>query len=155
MRLTRFSDIGLRLLMYLASEPREAPPVTVAEVAGQFGIARNHLVKVAGILAKQGWITALRGRNGGIVLAADPTRLRLGGVLRVLEGDDELIDCDSIKCRLRADCLLRGALNHGKREFYRTLDGYTLADIVAGGTGEEIVRMQNDFMRIYEHKSAA
>lgn len=155
MRLTRFSDIGLRLLMYLAREHRQVPSVTVAEVAMQFDIARNHLVKVTGILAKQGWIRASRGRNGGIELALDPAKLGIGTVLRILEGDDELIDCEGVGCRLQPDCNLRGALRHGLIDFYKTLDRYTLADIVQGSAGEEITHMHAEYLRIYEQKSVA
>ena len=71
MKLTRFSDIGLRVLMYLARESR-SPSVTVAEVATQFDVPHNHLVKVVGMLARIGWVDAVRGRNGGISLR--PTR---------------------------------------------------------------------------------
>lgn len=75
MRFTRFSDIGLRVRIYL-------------ERAGE----RPH--PVVGQLAKLGWITATRGRKGGLRLAADPALLTIGQVLRKLEGeDDELVDC--------------------------------------------------------------
>ncbi|HAV37025.1 MAG TPA: BadM/Rrf2 family transcriptional regulator, partial [Massilia sp.] len=47
-------------------------PVTVAEIATQFDLPLNHLVKVVGHLARAGWVRATRGRNGGLRLAADP-----------------------------------------------------------------------------------
>lgn len=144
MKLTRFSDIGLRVLMYLAKETR-TQPVTVAEVAQQFDVPHNHLVKVVGTLAKTGWIDAVRGRNGGIRLAVDPAELRIGSVLRLLEGDDEVVDCEGIGCRLSGDCRLRGALREGVRAFYQAMDVYTLAEILNGSTGEQIVRMHRNF----------
>jgi len=145
MRLTRFSDIGLRVLMYLAKESR-ASSVTVAEIAQQFAVPHNHLVKVVGTLAKMGWIDATRGRNGGIRMAIDPATLRIGGVLRVLEGDAEVVDCEGIGCRLSSDCRLRHVLQQGVEAFYRAMDTYTLAEIVAGNTGEQIVRMHKRFL---------
>ena len=86
MHVTRFSDIGLRLLMYLAREQRETPAVTVAEVSRQFSIPHNHLVKVAGLLARHGYIEAMRGRSGGLRLARPAESIRLGETIRVLEG---------------------------------------------------------------------
>ena len=83
MRLTRFSDIGLRVLMYLAQQVREQP-VTVAKISSQFGVPHNHLVKVVGAMAKQGWIHAMRGRHGGVRLAVSPGQLPIGSVLRTL-----------------------------------------------------------------------
>jgi len=147
MRLTRFSDIGLRVLIYLARSGERRSPVTVAEIGAQFDVPVNHLVKVVGQLARAGWISATRGRNGGLRLAADPALLRIGVVLRALEGDDELVDCDGTACSLRGDCSLRAALAGAMRAFYATMDGYTLADITGGGTGEQIVRMHQRFLQ--------
>jgi Rrf2 family nitric oxide-sensitive transcriptional repressor len=145
MRLTRFSDIGLRVLIYLERAGARPHPVTVAEIASQFAIPQNHLVKVVGHLARAGWVRALRGRNGGLRLAADPNLLTVGQVLRELEGDDELVDCEAIRCALSLDCHLRGMLQAGMRAFYAEMDRYTLAQVTAGGTGEQIVRMHKMF----------
>ena len=145
MRLTRFSDIGLRVLIYLERAGERPHPVTVAEIATQFDIPLNHLVKVVGHLAKAGWVRAMRGRNGGLRLAADPQVLTVGQVLRELEGDEEIVDCEGTKCALSLDCQLRGVLRAGMRAFYREMDRYTLARITEGSTGEQIVRMHRMF----------
>jgi Rrf2 family nitric oxide-sensitive transcriptional repressor len=128
MRLTRFSDIGLRVLMYLAQVDR-ALPITVAEVSGQFNVPHNHVVKVVGALAKLGWVDATRGRNGGIRLGVPAKSLRLGTVLRALEGDKEAVDCEGLACKLAGDCFLRQALNVGLEAFYQTKNQYTLAQV--------------------------
>jgi len=146
MRLTRFSDIGLRVLIYLERAGERPQPVTVAEIGKQFDIPLNHLVKVVGQLAKLGWVQATRGRNGGLRLAADPATLTIGQVLRKLEGeDDELVDCEGTDCALKLDCQLRGMLRAGMRAFYEAMDRYTLAHATAGTTGEQVVRMHRMF----------
>lgn len=155
MRLTRFSDIGLRVLMYLVRSEREHPPITVAEIATQFDVPKNHLVKVVGLLAKCGWLTATRGRTGGLKLNAIPSALKLGVVLRALEGEDELVDCDAQACTLRGDCLLRGALRHAHAEFYTAMDRYTLADITGGKTGAQISTLQIAFLQQFRDKQPA
>jgi hypothetical protein len=45
MQLNRFTDLGLRVLMYLTHRDREQP-VTISEIAERFEVSRNHLVKV-------------------------------------------------------------------------------------------------------------
>jgi Rrf2 family transcriptional regulator, nitric oxide-sensitive transcriptional repressor len=146
MRLTRFSDIGLRVLIYLERAGERPHPVTVAEIGKQFDIPLNHLVKVVGQLAKLGWVQATRGRNGGLRLAADPALLTIGQVLRKLEGEeDELVDCEGTDCALKLDCQLRGMLRAGMRAFYEAMDRYTLAHATAGNTGEQVVRMHRMF----------
>ena len=146
MRLTRFSDIGLRVLLYLARPVDDRVPVTVAEVAVQFDIPVNHLVKVVGHLARTGWIEATRGRNGGIRLNTDPATLKIGTVLRELEGDADLADCEGQNCRLSGNCRLREALRVGLDAFYGAMNAYTLEDMTRDGTGAQIIRMHRSFL---------
>ncbi|SDK54471.1 transcriptional regulator, BadM/Rrf2 family [Methylophilus rhizosphaerae] len=148
MQLTRFSDLGLRLLMYLAVNEREAPPVTVAEVAQQFNIARNHLVKVSATLTKYGYIQSIRGRTGGIVLARAPDQIRIGDVVRLLEGSEQLIDCDALHCVLNPACGLKAALHHSLMVFYETLNTYTLTDVLKGKSTGSIQQIQRNYIRL-------
>lgn len=147
MRLTQFSDIGLRVLIYLARAGERSKPVTVAEIAAQFDIPANHLVKVVGHLVRAGWVDATRGRNGGVRLGVAAADLKIGAVLRELEGDAELVGCDSRGCNLKRACDLRDALKIGLRAFYDAMDGYTLADITDGRTGNQVVRMHRSFLK--------
>ena len=143
MKLTQYTDFGLRALIALAVAPDRRH--TVTGISQSYGISRNHLVKVVGHLSRVGWVRATRGRNGGLRLAADPQRLTVGQVLRELEGEDELVDCAGTNCALSLDCQLRGVLKAGMRAFYQELDRYTLSNMTEGGTGEQIVRMHKMF----------
>ncbi|MFT3735080.1 MAG: Rrf2 family transcriptional regulator [Rhodocyclaceae bacterium] len=144
MQLTRFTDFGLRILMYLTRE--RDTPVTIGEIARQFEVPHNHLVKVANRLGKLGWVTAVRGRNGGLVLGADADSLRIGEVLRQLEESESLIDCESQPCALNGRCLLKAALNAGLAAFYDKMNEYSLADVSRGKTGSAIITLHRDFM---------
>lgn len=154
MQLTQFSDIGMRLLMYLAHERREVPAITLAEISSRFNIPRNHLVKVASKLIKHGWIDAIRGRAGGLRLATNPADICIGQVLRLLDGHSSIIDCEKLNCKLNKGCELKIALASAYAAFYHVLDQHTLADVTQGLAGKEIVRMQKGFMAIYLEKSA-
>lgn len=146
MRLTRFTDIGLRVLIYLSRAREAQASVTVAEIASQFDLSVHHLVKVVGHLVRAGWIQTTRGRSGGMRLCVDASILKVGTVLRELEGDAELADCDSQGCRLSQNCRLRDALQVGLQAFYEAMNAYTLLDITEGATGEQIVRMHRTFL---------
>ena len=130
MRLTVFSDYALRVLLVLAS--RADALVTIAEVSQAFEISEAHLTKVAHVLGKTGWIETVRGRNGGMRLAAAPRTLKLGTVVRRLEADFALVECFGAdnRCVLTDGCGLQQALEQAMAAFFAELDRYTLADLV-------------------------
>lgn len=143
MLLNRFTDFGLRILMYLTQHERPLP-ITVAEISTQFDVPHNHLVKVSNKLVKLGLVTAVRGRNGGLRLAVSAKEIKLGDVLQALEDHEQLIDCQQPPCPLRHSCGLQGALAEGLRAFYEKMNQYTLADVTARQTGEIILHMQRN-----------
>ena len=67
MRLTSFTDFGLRMLMRMAADPSRAN--STAELAEALGLSRNHLAKIIQHLARAGLIETRRGGGGGAVLA--------------------------------------------------------------------------------------
>lgn len=130
MRLTVFSDYALRVLMVLASRTDQL--VTIADVSAAFAISDAHLMKVANVLGKTGWVDTVRGRNGGMRLGTDPRTLRLGEVVQRLEADFALVECfgEDDKCVLTGGCGLQQALGLAMKAFLAELDRYTLADLV-------------------------
>jgi Rrf2 family nitric oxide-sensitive transcriptional repressor len=129
MRLTNFSDYALRLLMYAAA--REGELVTIEETATRYGISRTHLMKVANLLTRAGYLTAVRGRSGGLRLGMPQEAIRLGDVVRATEPDFDLVECFAAVggCRITPTCRLRGVLGEALFAFVSVLDGYTLADL--------------------------
>ena len=74
MRFTAFTDFAFRVLIYLALEPERR--ATISDIAGRYGVSKNHLMKVVNQLARAGIVTASRGRNGGLLLARRRARSR-------------------------------------------------------------------------------
>lgn len=130
MRLTVFTDYSLRVLLVLAS--RTEALVTIADITEAFGISQAHLMKVTQALGKTGWVDTVRGRNGGMRLAADPRKLSLGEVVRRLEADFALVEClgEDNHCVLTGGCGLEAALKQATEVFLRELDRYSIADLV-------------------------
>ena len=65
MHITRFTDLSLRVLMYLCARPSQ-DRTTVTEIAERIGWTRNHVVKVVHRLSQEGWLATQRGRTGGL-----------------------------------------------------------------------------------------
>ena len=140
MQLTHFTDLGLRVLIYLTYPDRDEP-VTISEIAEQFAVSRNHLVKVVHFLAQQNWIVTTRGKGGGMALAQAAHTYRLGQIIRQLEGHTELIDCSKPACSLKGNCQLKAILDKAQQAFYDALDMYTLKDAIASPTHEAIIQL--------------
>jgi Rrf2 family transcriptional regulator, nitric oxide-sensitive transcriptional repressor len=131
MRLTVFTDYGLRILMVLAA--RRDEKVTIADIAAGFDISDAHLMKVTHALGRTGWVETLRGRGGGMRLAIDPARLTLRHIVATLENDFSLVEClgEGNRCRLTGACGAEKAIGQAMRAFFEELEKYSLADVVA------------------------
>lgn len=145
MRLTRFSDIGLRALMYLGA-CRET--VSSVELADRLNVSREHLRKSVQALERLGVLSSTRGRHGGYALAQPAGTVRIGAVLRELEVP-ALVECfgpDST-CPLTGVCPLASALEEAQAAFYAVLDQYALEDLLMAD-GASLTRLglvQHDF----------
>lgn len=134
MRLTAFTDYGLRALMRLAADPDRS--VSTEEIATEFAISRHHLTKVVRDLAAAGYVTTQRGAGGGFRLARPPRSITLGEVVRALERRHALVECfreDGGACVLTPHCRLKGRLAAAREAFLRELDTTTLADCAYSG----------------------
>ncbi len=130
MRLTNFSDYALRLLMYAAAQKDRL--ITIEETADVYGISRTHLMKIANMLTRAGYLKSVRGRSGGLALAKRPEKIRLGDVIRITEPDFALVECfaPENQCIITSRCRVRGVLKEALSAFLETLDRYTLADLM-------------------------
>lgn len=144
MQLTRYTDYSLRVLIYLALQ-EEGTRVTVSEISEHFDIPKNHLVKVVHHLGKLDYINTTRGKNGGICLAKKPEEMGVGDVIRKMEHNLKIVDCQSPSaCPILPICLLPSILSKAGEAFLNVLDQYTIAGLLSQsgqlksllGTGE-------------------
>ncbi|WP_445659971.1 RrF2 family transcriptional regulator [Acinetobacter sp. F16] len=136
MQLNKFTDYALRLLMYI-SRPRDAP-YTIAEIARDLHVSQNHLVKIVHFMGKQDWIITTRGKGGGIRLNAETLNLNLGQIVRILQGNNQIVECNTPPCVLRSNCGLKGILDQALEQFYQSLDHYRLGDVLNPGSSSKV-----------------
>jgi len=130
MRLTSFTDYGLRALMRIASDP--ARGFSATELADEFEISRHHLAKIIQRLSQAGVITTRRGGGGGASLAKPAHQIRLGDVVRWLEQGQALVDCflpSGGACTIKSCCRLKSRLRAAEYSFIDSLNNSTLADV--------------------------
>ncbi len=130
MRLTNFSDLSFRVLLYAASKQHRL--VTIDEMYNFYDVSRGHLMKVVNGLTRAGYLEAVRGRTGGLRLARSPEEINLAAVLRTTETDFSLVECmrPGNKCNLSPMCRLKAPLDDAMASFMETMGKYTLADIL-------------------------
>ncbi|MBL6933930.1 MAG: Rrf2 family transcriptional regulator [Alphaproteobacteria bacterium] len=125
MHLTRFTEYSLRVLIYLAPDPKRL--ATIGEIATAYGISRQHLVKIVHNLAQHGYVHTVRGKGGGIRLAKPLEAVNVGELVRKTEANLNVVDCEGTFCPIRQGCQLLTIFEEARDSFLGVLDRYTLA----------------------------
>ena len=129
MQLNKFTDYAIRVLIYIA-QPKEMP-YTIAEIAEDLRVSQNHLVKIVHFMGKQDWLITSRGKGGGIRMNPQALPLSLGQIVRILQRETPIVECNTPPCVLRSNCGLKSILDQAMEQFYQSLDQYTLADVLS------------------------
>lgn len=111
--------------------------VTIEEMAASYRISRAHLMKVVNALTRAGYLTAVRGRSGGLTLARPADAIRLGEVVRSTEPDFALVECFATgnrfatgnQCVITQCCRLPRVLSQALAAFLDALDQHTVASV--------------------------
>ncbi|HAU1183243.1 TPA: Rrf2 family transcriptional regulator [Legionella pneumophila] len=130
MQLTQFTDYSLRALIYIALKKGSC---TVKDITDAYSISNNHLIKIIHNLSKMGLIKTMRGKNGGILMAASPETINLGQLIMELEPNFDLVPCfnkEKANCCIAPACKLKSVLYEAQRAFLQILEQYTLADVL-------------------------
>ncbi|WDI31266.1 Rrf2 family transcriptional regulator [Hyphococcus flavus] len=131
MRLNLQTDYALRMLMHLAVNTDRL--CTITDIATRYSISKNHLMKVAHLLGKEGVIETVRGRSGGLALALPAEHVNIGKIVRMMETDLAIVECfqgDGGECVITPACRLKNVLNEAVTAFLAVLDTYSLDDLV-------------------------
>lgn len=131
MKLTLYTDYSLRVLMYLGTRAPDEK-VQIDEISDYYNISKNHLTKVVHNLGKLGYVHTVRGRGGGIMLKYKPEDMNIGEVVRNTEDNFYMAECfrPDNECVLTPVCGLKFVLNDALENYLKTLDQYTLQDIL-------------------------
>lgn len=133
MRLTKWTDYTLRVLMHCAATQRRPLAPTIGEIAERHDISRSHLMKIVMTLSALGWIESTRGRGGGIRLLRPADQITIGEVLRETETDFNMVECfdgELNTCHLDRVCKLKHVLHEATERYLEVLDKVTVADLL-------------------------
>jgi Rrf2 family transcriptional regulator, cysteine metabolism repressor len=110
-------------------------PASLAEIAADEDLPRAYLEQLVTSLRDAGLVIATRGARGGYQLTAPPTEIRMGEVLRALEGPIAPMFCasddpDHDACARTSRCTVNLLWLKVRDAITGTLDSLTLADLV-------------------------
>ncbi len=131
MQLTKYSDYGLRVLMYIGLKSEGL--CTIREISEAYSISENHLMKLIHHLGKLGYIHTVRGKNGGIELAKNPDSINIGDLVLETETNLNIVECfdpQQNTCPIIGVCQLQIILSEALDAFILTLKKYTLKDLI-------------------------
>lgn len=131
MKLSTKTRYGTRILIELALQVNQGA-IQVSQISKSQKIPVKYLEQILRSLKAAGIVKSVRGPKGGHLLAKDPGEIFLGQIVRLFEGQTDLVECVSApeKCKMAEDCLVRNAWFEATSVLYEKLDGISIADLI-------------------------
>lgn len=108
MQISTKGRYALRIMLDLALNANEGEYISLKTIAGRQEISMKYLETIVSVLNKAGFVTSLRGKNGGYRLAGDPDEYTIGAILKLTEGTIAPVSCVGNKattCERAPHCL--------------------------------------------------
>jgi Rrf2 family protein len=138
MQLTKKGEYALRTLIRLGVAQRVGREVvSVSTLAAGEKLPFKFLEQILALLRQEGYVESRRGKQGGAMLAKPMEQVRIGDIVRLIDGRLAPIGCASetdyekCSCPDETHCGLRMLMIDVRNAISRILDRYTLADVVA------------------------
>ncbi|MEO1206647.1 MAG: Rrf2 family transcriptional regulator [Pseudomonadota bacterium] len=123
MRLCKTTNDAVRILVDCARSGDDL--VKVAEISDRLGITPQNTFKIVHLLSRAGFVSAVRGRYGGVRLAAPAADIRVGQVVRAIEETASAARREKALGGEDFDQMVGDALE----AFIQVLDANTIADM--------------------------
>jgi len=141
--LTKKGKYGLKAMVHLAGYlPGE--PALVSDIAEANEIPKKFLDTILGELRNAGFVNSKKGKGGGYTLAKPANQIRVGHIVRVLDGPLAPIQCASKTsyrrcddCKSEATCAVRLVMLEARNAIADVLDHRTLAEMRALSEADE------------------
>ena len=137
MRLTKRGEYALRTLIRLGVAHRLGKEVlSVSQLAEAEHVPFKFLEQILGELRQAGYVESRRGKHGGCLLAKPMDQIKMGELVRLIDGRLAPIGCASetdyekCTCPDEAHCGLRMIMIDVRNAIANILDRYTLGNVV-------------------------
>lgn len=131
MKLSTKGRYGLRALIDLEVYTN-IEHININSIAKRQNISVHYLEQVFSTLKKAGIVKSIKGAQGGYILANTPNKIKVGTILRALEGDLSIIDIDKEKMLNENSiekCIREQVWDKMTYSFNQLVDSVTLEDL--------------------------
>lgn len=131
MKLSTRARYGIHAMYDLAFYGRQGPQPLKA-IAQRQKVPEAYLEQLMGPLRRAGLVKAVRGAQGGYLLAKPPGQITVEQVLEALEGEVKLADCllEEAACDKACVCPTRLVWQKLRDGIHQVLEGITLEDML-------------------------
>lgn len=138
--LTKKAKYGLKAMVHLAELPA-GEGVSIGDIAEANALPRKFLEAILLDLRNAGFVRSRKGRGGGYTLARAPETIRVGDVIRALDGPLAPIPCASRTAYVACDdctdleaCTVRRIMQNVRDAMADILDHTSLAQMRDGAS---------------------
>lgn len=128
MRLSKTTNDAIRILVDCAQQGDRL--VKVASISDRLNITPQNTFKIVHLLSRSGFVSAVRGRYGGVKLSRPPEEIRVGQVVRSIEETAAAARRERDLTGQDFDQMVGDALD----AFIEVLDAHTIADMAKTAT---------------------
>jgi len=131
MQLSTKSRYGTRAVLDISIHGKDGP-VTLNAISKRQNISKKYLGQIVNQLITAGILESVRGPQGGYLLAKTPKKLKLGEIIRTLDGSVAPVRCvDNPKlCRRTSKCVTREVWIQMKNSIDAVIDSVSISDLM-------------------------
>lgn len=129
MKMSTKGRYALTIMTYLAKEYDSSKYVSLKEIADKEKLSSKYLEKIMLSLKSNDYFDILRGNNGGYKLKYDPSKYKVGEILRNVEGDLSPVECNK-ECDKKESCTTYPFWQGLSDEINSYVDNKNLSDLI-------------------------
>jgi Rrf2 family protein len=132
MRITYKGDYALKTILDLALHYGNSP-VSIPDLARRADMPIKFLEQILLDLKRGGFVESRRGKIGGYLLAREPSRIKLGEIIRFIDGPIEPVACvhnNYEGCSDISKCIFRDIWERVTDATSEIIDNITFEDLV-------------------------
>lgn len=134
MRISKKTQYGLRAMVFLTKFSKKKKLCCLKKISQDEGIPFPFLEKIISKLVKEKLVKAKKGSRGGYFLAKKPEKIKVGQIVRILEGITAPVKCLEKKidfvCPKEKSCAAKKLWKKLQKSLDLTLNSITLTDLL-------------------------